>query len=79
MSYFEIHGDDENGVTVRVGDLTRTFYLVHWGDRPGEVALRFTHGSYAVPDVWRFELDLIPHPESIDATPTVYGEGVWLH
>jgi hypothetical protein len=79
MPHFEIHGDDENGITIRIDGHEQTFDLISYF----RVHQHMTYAEMIQPwvphDIWPIQLDLKPRPEPLDATPTVYGEGTWLH
>ena len=80
MANFEIHGDDENGVTVRLGNREQIYILVHWSDDYGPfVSCKVDGHPVPMPDMYRLVLDMCERPDPLNATPTVYGEGVWLH
>lgn len=79
MPQFEIHGDDENGITIRIDGREQTFDLISYF-RIHQLATSFPElvRSWMPDDIWPIQLDLKPRPV-LDATPTVYGEGTWLH
>lgn len=81
MDTFEIHGDSENGITVRIGQYEQTFDLIHWQQTYNSpLEIRFENGrSFPVADLVRLALDMKRRPEVLDATPNTYGEGTWLH
>lgn len=76
MSVFEIHGDDENGVTITMHGVTRTFDVLA---APLFKSTPRSYDHYSSLQSGQLELTLYRRPEVLDATPTVYGEGVWLH
>ncbi|MFF4026967.1 hypothetical protein ACFYY5_29365 [Nocardia elegans] len=81
MPQFEIHGDDKNGITIRIDGREQAFDLISYARVYQQAcSINDSYWRDLYPrDIWPIQLDLKPRPEVLDATPTVYGEGTWLH